>query len=122
MKWSVRSVYFYLVSLIMLITLVFGIANFINNVIDMFDPSARAYIDKPSQEIMVRERLRTQYPNATEDEIARWAQEEVEKQYEDQVRQNLYWRWRRLIQSAVLIVIAYPIYRYHWRGARALDS
>lgn len=120
MKWSARSVYFYLVSLIMLITLVFGTASFVNNVIDMFDPG-RAFIDKPAQEQMIKERLRREYPNATEEEIARWAKDEAETNYQNQLRQDMYYRVRRLIQSAVLILIAFPIYRYHWRGAKSLD-
>ena len=122
MKWTVRSVYFYLVSFVMLITLVFGTVTFINNIVEMFDPGRLMYVDKPAQELSIRERLRTQFPNATEAEIIQWAKEEVDRTYESQVKQDWYYRWRSLIQSAVLILIAAPTYRYHWRRALQLDA
>jgi len=78
-KWTVRSVYFYLVSFVMLITLVFGTVTFINNIVEMFDPGRLMYVDKPAQELSIRERLRTQFPNATEAEIIQWAKEEVDR-------------------------------------------
>jgi hypothetical protein len=122
MKWTVRSVYFYLVSFVMLITLVFGMVTFINNIVEMFDPSRMSYYDKPAMETSIRARLRTEFPNATDAEIIQWAKDEVEANYANQVKQDLYYRWRSLIQSAVLILIAGPTYRYHWRKAQALDT
>ena len=110
----------------MLIIIVFGAVSFINAVIDMFEPQGTYGAVSPGRpigaELALREELRELYPNLSDEEIADLARDEHEAQLGRQKAAHNYRRWRRLVQTAVLMVIAFPIYRYHWRGAKALSD
>jgi hypothetical protein len=128
MRWSVRAVYYYLVSFVMLMTVVFGSVTLVNNVIRMFEPDYARYYPKvvsPQNELAVREELRRSFPAASEEDITRWTQDRLRVQQEEQAlnyRQQMYYRWSSLVQSAVLIVVALPVYLYHWRRAQRLTA
>lgn len=120
MRWSVRSVYFYLVSLIMLLTVVFGSVALVNAVIDLFEPGYDSYyrgpVD-PSREAYLRAELARTYPELSEEEIRQMAAEQLQEEMRLGLQRETYWRIRRLVQSAMLILVAFPVYRYHWRRA-----
>jgi len=126
MNWSARSVYFHLVSLAMLLTLVFGTVGVINAVIDLFEPGSSwgpRSVPKPvegSYEAQVRAELRRLHPELTEEEIRDMAAAQVAERERLAQQQNWYWRIRNLIQRAAVLLIAFPVYRYHWRRAEAL--
>lgn len=126
MSWSARSVYFHLVSLAMLLTLVFGTVGVINAVIDLFEPgtsSGPRSVPKPldgSYEEQVRADLRRLHPELTEEEIHDMAAALIAERDQLTQQQGWYWRIRNLIQRAAVVLIAFPVYRYHWRRAEAL--
>jgi len=122
-RWSVRSVYYYLVSLIMLLTVVFGSVSLVNAVIDMFQPDSfyAAPID-PSREFYWQQEYRRQFPDASDEQIQRWARERMEEEQKQPQSRDWFYRWRRLIQAAILVLVAFPVYRYHWRLAQALSE
>jgi hypothetical protein len=108
----------------MLLTVVFGSVSLINAVIDMFDPSISYYagpID-PAREMALRDELRRTYPDATEEQIQKWALERLQAEQKGNLSRDMYYRWRRLIQSAMLVIVAFPVYRYHWRLAQSLSD
>lgn len=123
MKWTIRSVYFYLVSFVMLLTLVFGSVGVINSAVAMFEPGYAAYqLKDPSNELRIREELRRSYPEASDEDVARWAADRVLQDYARDAAVQRYHRWARLVRSAVLVVVALPVYLYHWRRAQLLAS
>lgn len=121
MKWTVRSVYFYLVSFVMLLTFVFGSVGVINSVIDFLQPDYAEYqLQDPTNELRIREELRRSFPEASADEIARWAADRVQQAYSRDAAVRRFHRWAGLIRSAVLVAVALPVYLYHWRRAQRL--
>jgi len=123
MKWTIRSVYFYLVSFVMLLTVIFGSVSVINNVIDLFEPSyAQMQYKDPANELRVIEELRQSHPEANDDDIARWATERVEQDYLRETARERYYRWAHLVRSAVLVAVALPVYLYHWKRAQRLAA
>lgn len=129
MRWSVRAVYYYLVSFVMLMTVVFGSVTLVNNVIRMFEPDFYGrYAPKaisPQNEIAIRDELRRNFPAASEEDITRWTQDRLRVQQDEMdanYRQQMFYRWSSLVQSAVLLVVALPVYTYHWRRAQRLTA
>lgn len=124
MRWSVKAAYYYLVSFVMLLTVVFGSVTFVNNAIRMFEPDYGRYtpIADPYREAALREELRRAFPQATDEDIIRWAQERAREEQKAGNRLEAFHRWSRLIQSGVLILVALPVYLYHWRRAQRLTA
>ena len=125
MSWDVRSVYYYLVCFATLLMLVFGGVQVVQHALnltlprDAYGPSA----------IDMYERMRMRpYPapgeatatadTLSEETIRRLAEEERQRMNEMQRRDDL----RNLLRSLALVVIAGPLYRYHWRRVRTGDA
>jgi len=117
---SLREIYFYAVSFVMLILVVIGLFQLVGATTALFEPSSQLYrYPSVMGETELKMRLAAEYPEATDDEIAAMAREELDRiEAEERARAN-YWRWQRLVNAAAYIVIALPIYRYHWRKVRA---
>ena len=123
MKWTIRSVYFYLVSFVMLLTVIFGSVTLINNVINMFEPDQSQMMLKDlTVEVQIKDELRRSNPGAPEEDIARWAAQRMQEQYDRSVALQTYYRWSSLVRSAVLVIVALPVYIYHWRRAQKLTG
>jgi hypothetical protein len=123
MKWTIRSVYFYLVSFVMLLTVIFGSVSLINNMIDLFEPDySLIQLKDPATELQIRQELRRANPDGSEEDISRWAAERVQQEYDRNAAIQAYGRWSRLIRSAVLVIVALPVYLYHWKRAQQLAA
>lgn len=119
MSYSLREVYYYLVSFVMLILVVIGLFQLVGAGISLFEPDPGYYRFEPfAGEAEIKFRLESEYPEATEDEIARMVRDETKRNAEIERSQRNYWRWQRLANALAFLVIAFPIYRYHWRKVR----
>ncbi|MEW6308393.1 MAG: hypothetical protein AB1492_05050 [Bacillota bacterium] len=100
--FSVRQIYLYAVSFATLMMLIFGTVNVINNVVDLIyqDPSLNPRFVAPKQ----------LGPDPAPVDPEAQAAEALRFQ-----RQQLYWVLRRLVQSLALVLVALPVYVYHWR-------
>jgi len=122
MRASVREIYFYAVSFIMLILVVSGLFQIVGATVALFEPAGLYRFSAPVNEIELRARFASQYPELAPEEIAAMAREELERtDREERARAN-YLRWQRLVNAAAWVAIAFPIYRYHWRRARQSSS
>ena len=124
MSWNIRSVYYYLVCFATLLMLVFGtvqIANHVLNLVlppDTYGPSA---ID-----MYERVRARPMQPNQpgaladtlSEETLKRMAEEENERIRRMQRRSDA----RGILHSLALVLIAGPVYLYHWRRVRRTEE
>lgn len=120
---SMREIYYYAVSFVMLILVVIGLFQLVSATIALFEPAAGMYrYPTIAGEAEIRARLASQHPEATDEEIDAMVRDELARleriEAEERARAN-YWRWQRLVNAAAFIVIALPIYRYHWRKVRA---
>ena len=100
--WSARNTYLYLVCLITLIMIIVATVSLAGSVAELLypEPEPRGYAVKPP--VPVEGGL-----EIDEEEIAR--QQEIQRQ----------WSLRRfvldLVRNAAMLLLAVPIYAYHWR-------
>lgn len=117
MAWDLRRTYYYLVCFAALIMLVIGTVSAVRNVLDLampedvYRPSAMEYrmrFDRPGQE--------GEAPY-TREELEKMADEEADRNRRSAQRRAV----RNLIGNLALILVAAPLYGYHWRQVRRLE-
>ncbi|NLN06270.1 MAG: hypothetical protein GX167_01445 [Firmicutes bacterium] len=111
LKWTLDQLYFYLVCFVMLVTVIVGIINLVQAGIDLFLPV-------PEPDYYARKEIISElYARSTLP--AEIIEQELEAQQEfRQVqarKQNLATALSRLLRGAVQLLIAVPVYLYHWR-------
>lgn len=97
-KWSLRNIYLYLVCLITLIMVIVGTVGVIRSGVEMLYPDPGYYSEKP---LDVK-------GNPVSD--AEW-QRQLDLQKAQTTRQAVL----NLVGNVALVVIAGPLYVYHWR-------
>ena len=117
MKYTLREIYYYLVSFVTLMMVIIGTYQLVNATISLFEPGL-SYAPRLESRMELELRARERFPDATASEITQIAEEEIQAREVEQRAQQRYWRWRRLAESLAFIAIAFPIYRYHWRKVR----
>jgi len=107
--WDIRRVYFYLVSFTTLIMIIVGTSMFIRSLVDVVMPPP---LYKPT---IVDYKMRVsdlqKGSQLTKAEAEKMVQEEYTRQEIEQKRGRI----RSLLNSISLLVVATPIYLYHWR-------
>ncbi|MDI6691786.1 MAG: hypothetical protein QMD76_00515 [Anaerosomatales bacterium] len=98
-KWSLRNIYLYLVCLITLIMVIVGAVGVIRSGVELVYPEPTMMEPPPKTE--------SGQPAMTEEEWQR--QQEIGRQ------QSRRWAIINLVGNLALVVIAGPIYAYHWR-------
>ncbi|MFZ5814311.1 MAG: hypothetical protein ACOY93_03295 [Bacillota bacterium] len=109
MRWEVRKVYLYLVSLVTFIMLLMGIWTFIVGMIDLVYPGPAP--DPCLEALQEPERGVIDLDEAKCAELKAHA-----------VRQREVQRIKEIITSALFVVIVAPAYLYHWRQARRSEQ
>lgn len=109
-RWSIRSVYFYLVCFATLLMLIFGTVQLVRSAIDLAYPNP-PYVDH------------YRYPVPAEKEPPQLSAEEIERQEaverERQLEQQRHYAVRQMLEGVAMLIIAGPVYVYHWRRVQA---
>ncbi len=112
-RWSVRNIYLYLVCLITLIMVIVGTAGTVRTAVEFIYPDPGAYFD----------------PYMKEKSASGLTEAEFEDQQQLQQAQQQRQAVLNLVGNVALVVIAGPLYVYHWRKiemeldeAEALDA
>ncbi|GAA4245238.1 hypothetical protein GCM10022255_011760 [Dactylosporangium darangshiense] len=99
-RFSLRNLYLYLVCLITLVISIFAVVNVVRNAVELFYPDPAYYAQVPTKE-----------PTTGAEE-----QQRLQRALRDsQHRQSVL----GLISSGALLLIAGPVYGYHWRRIQA---
>ena len=118
MAWELRRTYYYLVCFAALIMLVIGTVSAVRNVLDLvmpeeaYRPTAVDYMHR-----MNRGPEGEELP-FTKEEMERLAEEEAHRNERAARRRAV----RGLLGNLALIVIAAPLYLYHWREVRGASD
>lgn len=113
MAWDIRKTYYYLVCFATLLMTIIGAWQTVQNLLDLALPS-EPY--RPTS-VEMYERFRRspdEEPPYTREELERMADEEAARFQRDMRRNNV----RSLLSSIALVLIAAPVYLYHWRQVR----
>ncbi|HHX73630.1 MAG TPA: hypothetical protein GX699_01850 [Firmicutes bacterium] len=120
LKWTLDQLYFYLVCFVMLITVIVGVINLVQAGVDLLLPVPEAGIDYYApKEIRNELYSRSTLPDEIIEQELKAQQEFRQKQAQ---RQNLASALARLLRGAAQILIAVPIYLYHWRKIPLLQQ
>lgn len=98
--WTPRNIYLYLVCLITLVITIFALTNAVRSVVGLAYPEPRPIVVPRLPE------------EATDGDVAQ--QEAAQAEYQE--------RWSRrqavlgLVGNGALLLVAVPLYRYHWRA------
>lgn len=113
-EWNIRTVYLYLVSFVTLMMIIFGTVDLIRSVVTIAYPPP-IYTPGP---------LDVKYRVKNDPTITPEVAEEQARLEEARARQQQHYEQaRRLAWAASLLVVAVPLYLYHWRRIqRELDA
>ena len=115
MAWDVRQTYYYLVCFATLLMVIIGGVQVVRAGLDLALPD-EPYRPSPLdlQERFMRPRADTTGLGLSRAELEQMAEEEAARQDRANRRRAL----RRLLANLALILIAAPVYVYHWRQVR----
>jgi hypothetical protein len=120
MAFDARKTYYYLVCFATLLMIIIGAVQVVQNTLDLALPE-EPY--RPTT-LDLAERLRPP-PGATGEATERPSRAELEQMAEEEGARMLQQQRRRAIRgllgSLTLVLIAAPVYVYHWRQVRRLD-
>ena len=97
--WSLRDLYLYLVCLITLVIVIFASVNLVRAVIELAYPDPGYYITVP----------------VTPDGKPTADKAELELQQKNQIQQTTRYSVLSLVSSGTLLLVAGPLWIYHWR-------
>lgn len=120
MAWDVRQTYYYLVCFATLLMLIIGSVQLVRNTLDLVIPE-ESYRMTP-----VDVHNRFQRPVGDSADEVPYTREELEEMAEEEAARNERQARRRalrnLLGNIALILIAAPVYVYHWRKVRGLEQ
>ena len=117
MAWDVRQTYYYLVCFATLIMMIIGVVRAVQSGLDLALP------EEPYRPSPMDVYQRMQRPPAAPDEPAEpFTREELEAMADEEAermrRQTQRRALRNLLGSFALILVAAPVYVYHWKRMR----
>ncbi len=108
-KWDIRRIYLYLVSFATLMMMVFGMVEFLQGIVNLTYP-------KPGPTYY---EIEMKYgPNATDKPTPA----ELKERAEAEKVQQRYYEIRSMINSLILLLVALPVYLYHWRKIQSSEQ
>lgn len=126
MSWNIRSVYYYLVCFATLLMVVFGTVQIANHALNLilppetYGPSAIDMYERVRSRPVQPDRTgsTTAVDTLSEETLKRMAEEENERLGRMQRRNDA----RGILHSLALVLIAGPVYLYHWRRVRRTEE
>ena len=109
-KVYIREIYFYLVCLVAIIVCIIGVVSIGNNIVNYITPatwSTRANVLPAYQQ---------QYSDLSTEEINKMVEEEIA----NSLRMEKTMALRGLFTGILLVVIALPLFIFHWKKAQAM--
>ena len=112
-SWDIRRIYLYLVSFATLMMLIIGTVQVIDAGVEFVYPDPNIGVT-PYYE----KELALKDSTLTKEEIQKIRVEEKERA----IKSQKYWQIKRLITSFSLILVAFPVYLYHWRKIQKAEQ
>lgn len=109
-SWDIRRVYLYLVSFATLMMMVVGTVFMFQGVVNLAFPNPQAEYE-----------LKMQRPVPEKSGIT-LRDEEIKEEARQMQAQQRYYQIRQIIDSLIAILIALPVYLYHWRKIQRSEA
>ncbi|MHB8171777.1 MAG: hypothetical protein ACYDG6_09560 [Thermincolia bacterium] len=112
-SWDIRRIYLYLVSFATLMMLIVGTVQVIDAGVEFIYPDPNVGVTPYYEKEMAKNN-----PTLTKEEIQKIQAEEKQRA----IASQKYWQVKRLITSFSLILVAFPVYLYHWRKIQKVEQ
>jgi hypothetical protein len=109
-KIYIREIYFYLICLIAFILFIVGMVAIYDNAVNYVKPTT--YMTKSS----MLPAYKDQYANLSQEQIDNMVNEEIQNSLNNEKLMAI----KGLFRGVLLIVIAIPLFIFHWRKAQAI--
>ncbi|WP_083916950.1 hypothetical protein [Coprothermobacter platensis] len=120
-NWTVKKVYFYAVSLILLIAILTNLTSIVSSLVQIafpspVYPSQRSYND--AKNLLLTEKYGdAKSGTVTPEEV----KEFVEQRQRGARESQTFYAKQSLLQHIAYLIIIVPVYWYHWKIARTLE-
>jgi len=109
-KIYIREIYFYLVCLIAFVLFIVGIVTIYDNAVNYAKPTT--YMTKAS----MLPAYKDQYNNLSQEQIDKMLNEEIQNSLNNEKLMAI----KGLFRGVLLVVIAIPLFIFHWRKAQEI--
>ncbi len=119
MSFKIREFYYYAICFVTLIMCIFALTGLVSTITDMFFPYP-SYTPSKMDLVKKSEIIK---PELKDDQaIQEWVEEQQQmiKDREDQQRRHQI--AREISRSISFLLVAFPLYIYHWRRVRSFES
>ncbi|MDD5659159.1 MAG: hypothetical protein PHR39_04000 [Actinomycetota bacterium] len=106
-----REIYFYIVCLAAIIIFIVGIVMAYDGIINFLKPTT--YMTKSGAMSIYSQE---QYKNLTAEQIEKFAEDEINTSIQNEKDRG----FKNLLKGVLLIVIAIPLFAFHWRKAQQM--
>lgn len=107
---TIREIYLYAVCLVTLVMIIIGGIMFLTSLVQaIFVSPPPPYMGDIETEIRMRQEQMGS--DMSKEEI----REQIEAESKQMAAQERYWRMQSLINAVIMMVVAAPVYFYHWR-------
>ena len=107
---SIREIYFYIVCLIAIIIFIIGLIGLADGITNYLKPNS--YMTKEN----IIPSYKDQYPTMSDEELNKL----MEKEIANSLANERNFALKSMIRNAIMIVIAIPLFAFHWKKAQEL--
>ncbi|MGB4304834.1 MAG: hypothetical protein WBJ18_00800 [Coprothermobacter proteolyticus] len=120
-NWTAKKVYFYAVSLVLLLLILFNVGSLLWQLVQItILPPLTAgtwnYEDAKRQ-LLWEKYGTTENVTVTPEEVQTF----IDQKEKESQRLTLYYNWQVVVKNALYLAVIAPLYWYHWKVARTLE-
>ena len=123
-NWDIRRLYLYLVSFATLMMMIVGTVQFFQGVVDFVYPNPVPDTFYPEYRTKYEDMAKNN-PKISDEEIEKIMAEDKKLAEEARIRaqeSQEYYRIRSMVNNMVLVMVALPVYMYHWRKIQKAEA
>lgn len=119
MSFKVREFYYYAICFVTLIICIFAAAQLVDTIAEMFYPYPE---HTPSKIELYQMKERMNSDSIDNETIKQWVEEERQIRTEREIKARQHRFAKELARSLAFLIIAIPLYIYHWRRVRNFET
>jgi len=120
-NWTAKKVYFYAVSLVLLLLIIFNVGSLLWQLIQITIlpplPSRMWNYEDAKRQLLWEKYGTTENVTVTPEEVQAF----IEQKEKENQRSTLYYNWQVVVKNALYLAVIAPLYWYHWKVARTLE-
>ena len=120
-NWTAKKVYFYGVSLVLLLLILFNVSSLLWQLVQITVlpplPSGTWNYEDAKRQLLWEKYGTTEDVTVTPEEVQAF----IEQKERESQQSTLYYNWQVVAKNALYLAVIVPLYWYHWKVARTLE-